>query len=55
VDELFLTITPKVKLGKDVPTYSDGNALPREQMQIYDLVENHEVNGEIFLRYRRKF
>ncbi len=55
VDELFLTITPKVKLGKDVPTYADGNALPREQMQIYDLVENHEVNGEIFLRYRRKF
>jgi riboflavin biosynthesis pyrimidine reductase len=54
VDELFLTIAPKVKLGEDVPTYADGEALPRERIQEYHLVEIHRVGDEVFLRYRRK-
>jgi riboflavin biosynthesis pyrimidine reductase len=53
VDELFLTLAPKIKLGRDVPTYADGQPLPRELVQNYDLVEHHVVRNEIFLRYRR--
>ena len=54
VDELFLTLTPKIKLGRDVPTYADGVALPRSLVQSYDLVEHHVVGNEIFARYRHQ-
>jgi riboflavin biosynthesis pyrimidine reductase len=54
VDELFLTIAPKVKLGRDVPTYAGGNALAREQVQNFKLIENHVFESEVFLRYRRE-
>jgi len=53
IDELFITIAPKVKLGRDVPTYADGVPLPRAQIQRYQVVECHVVNDEVFLRYRR--
>jgi riboflavin biosynthesis pyrimidine reductase len=53
VDELFLTIAPKVRLGRDVPTYAGGEALPREAIQRFSLVEHQAVGDEIFLRYRR--
>jgi riboflavin biosynthesis pyrimidine reductase/predicted DsbA family dithiol-disulfide isomerase len=54
IDELFLTVSPKVKLGRDVPTYAGGEPLPREEIQQYALIEQHRVDDEIFLRYRRK-
>ncbi len=54
VDELFLTVAPKVKLGKDVPTYADGEPLARGEIQDYALIEEHRVGDELFLRYRRK-
>jgi riboflavin biosynthesis pyrimidine reductase len=54
VDELFVTIAPKVKLGRDVPTYADGDSLPREKLQQYSLVEHHAIGDELFIRYRRK-
>lgn len=53
VDELFLTIAPKVKLGRDVPTYADGEALPRKGLLRFQIVESHVVGDEVFLRYRR--
>ena len=53
VDELFLTLAPKIRLGRDVPTYAGGDPLPRERMQRYRLVEQHQVGDEMFLRYRR--
>lgn len=53
-DELFLTIAPKVKLGRDVPTYAGGNALPRDHVQKFKLVEHHAYEDEVFLRYRRE-
>ncbi|CAN5355783.1 hypothetical protein BH11ARM2_BH11ARM2_12790 [soil metagenome] len=53
VDELFLTVAPKVRLGREIPTYAGGEALPRACIQNYDLVEHHAVGNEIFLRYRR--
>ncbi len=54
VDELFVTIAPKVKLGRDVPTYADGEPLSRENLQQYRLIEHHAIGDEIFIRYRRK-
>ena len=53
VDELFLTLAPKVKLGRDVPTYAGGEALLQDSLQQYNLVEHQAVGNEIFVRYRR--
>jgi riboflavin biosynthesis pyrimidine reductase len=53
VDELFLTVAPKVKLGRDVPTYADGEPLPRERLLRYGLVSCLVHGDEVFLRYRR--
>jgi riboflavin biosynthesis pyrimidine reductase len=54
IDELFLTIAPKVKLGSDIPTYAGGSALPREHLLRFGLVEHHIAESEVFLRYRRE-
>lgn len=53
VDELLLTIAPKVKLGRETPTYAGGSPLPREEMRRFQLVEEHSLGDEVFLRYRR--
>lgn len=55
VDELFLTMAPKVKLGRDLPTYAGGEPLPKDELQNYELIEHHVVESEVFLRYRRRF
>jgi riboflavin biosynthesis pyrimidine reductase len=54
VDELFLTVAPKIKLGADTPTYAGGTALPREALLQFELIESHIVGDEVFLRYRRE-
>ena len=54
VDELFLTVAPKVRLGDDLPTYAGGEALPRSDLLDFTLVESHVVQDEVFLRYRRR-
>ena len=53
VDELFLTVAPKIKLGSDIPTYAGGRALERELVQDYKLISSQVKEDEIFLRYRR--
>lgn len=53
IDELFLTIAPKIKLGADVPTIADGHPLTRGEVQQWKLVSVNPVGDEIFLRYRR--
>ncbi len=53
VDELFWTVAPKVKLGRDVPTYADGEPLDRASILRFEIVEQHVVNNELFVRYRR--
>lgn len=53
VDELFLTVAPKIKLGRDVPTYAGGEPLLRAAVQSYRLIEHHAIGDEVFLRYRR--
>jgi riboflavin biosynthesis pyrimidine reductase len=53
VDELFMTIAPKIKLGREVPTYAGGAPLTRQQILSYSLVSAIAVADEVFLRYRK--
>jgi riboflavin biosynthesis pyrimidine reductase len=53
VDEFFLTLAPKVKSGRDVPTISGGEPLPRAYLRKYDLISCIPHENEVFLRYRR--
>lgn len=53
VDELFLTLAPKIKLGRGVPTYAGGDPLPRADMLNFALVSCLPVGDEVFVRYRR--
>lgn len=52
VDELFLTLAPKIKLGTSLPTYAGGEPLPENEILNFDLVESHVIENEIFVRYR---
>ena len=54
VDELFLTISPKVKLGRDTPTYAGGTALTRDQLLQFRLINCVTIDDEAFLRYQRR-
>jgi len=53
VDELFLTLAPKIKLGRDVPTIADGEPLSRSTVQNWSLMSHVARESELFLRYRR--
>lgn len=55
VDELFMTLAPKIKLGREVPTYADGEPLARSAVQNYEVVAHQMVDNELFLRYRRRW
>lgn len=54
VDELFLTLAPKIRLGRDLPTYAGGEPLPPGHLMNFDLASCHPVENEVFLRYRRR-
>lgn len=54
VDEIFLTLAPKVKLGSDVPTLAGGQALSADALLQFELVSCTPVGDEVFLRYRRR-
>jgi 2,5-diamino-6-(ribosylamino)-4(3H)-pyrimidinone 5'-phosphate reductase len=54
VDELFLTLAPKVKLGRDVPTYAGGEPLGRDALLQFRLVSSVSVDDEVFVRYQRR-
>lgn len=51
VDEIFLTVAPRIKLGEGLPTLAGGDPLPREAMLQLELLECHPVGSELFLRY----
>jgi 2,5-diamino-6-(ribosylamino)-4(3H)-pyrimidinone 5'-phosphate reductase len=53
IDEIFLTLAPKIRLGADIPTIADGEALERSAIQNFELVKSIPVGNELFLRYRR--
>ncbi|MBL8088149.1 MAG: dihydrofolate reductase family protein [Chthonomonas sp.] len=54
VDEVFMTLAPKIKLGRDVPTLADGEPLSREDVQQWELISVLPIGNEVFLRYRRE-
>ena len=53
IDEIFLTVAPKVKLGRGLPTMAEGEAFPREALATFCLVSGQAFGDEMFLRYRR--
>lgn len=53
VDEMFLTMTAKLKLGSDSPTIAGGTPFSRAEVQNWTLVSSKQVGDEVFLRYRR--
>lgn len=53
VDEVFVTQTAKLKLGKDAPTIAGGEAFPRNEVEPWKIVSTKLVGDEVFLRYRR--
>ncbi|MEI8281140.1 MAG: dihydrofolate reductase family protein, partial [Armatimonadota bacterium] len=53
IDEIFLTIAPKIKLGDHTPTIAGGNPLARSDVQKFRLVSNKTIGDEIFLRYQK--
>ena len=54
IDEIFLTIAPKIRLGEDVPTMADGLSFSRDQIQNFALVSHNSIGDELFLRYRKR-
>jgi len=53
VDELFLTLAPVVKLGREVPTIAGGKPLLRTDLRRFTLVSAVPSGDELFLRYQR--
>ncbi|MFQ3588417.1 MAG: dihydrofolate reductase family protein [Fimbriimonadaceae bacterium] len=54
VDEVFLTVAPKIRLGTDAPTYAGGKPFPKGRLQGYRLLSANPIGDEVFLRYRRR-
>ncbi len=54
VDNLFLTLAPKIKLGEDTPTIAGGQPVPRAELLNFELKSHLVVDNELFLHYRRK-
>lgn len=53
IDEIFMTMAPKIKLGKETPTIADGSPLSRADVQKFELVSHEAIGHEIFLRYKK--
>lgn len=52
VDELFLTIAPKIKGGAHLPTVVDGPGLPDRQFIPLQVLSLYHDGDELYLRYR---
>lgn len=52
VDELYLTLAPKLKAGGDLPGIADGPGLTETAFLACDLVSVYRDAGELYLRYR---
>src|SRR3989344_2113855 len=54
IDEVFLTIAPKIiggEIGKTI-TMVEGNLRPPDKVMNLEIIEMHQVENEVFLRYR---
>jgi len=52
VDELFLSLAPKIKGGRHIPTIVGGEGLPGDGFVPLNLVSVYHDGGEMYLRYR---
>jgi dihydrofolate reductase len=53
IDEIFMTLAPKVKLGDQTPTIAGGTPLPRHEVKNFSLHSQTAIGSEIFLRYKK--
>ena len=51
-DELFLTLAPKLKSGRGLPTAVEGDPFPAASMPRMELRSLYAHDGELYLRYR---
>jgi 2,5-diamino-6-(ribosylamino)-4(3H)-pyrimidinone 5'-phosphate reductase len=51
-DELFLTLAPKLKSGRGLPTAVEGDPFPADSMPRMELRSLYAHDGELYLRYR---
>lgn len=54
IDELYVTLCPKVIGRRGAPTLADGEGFAGEEIKSLRLVESRVVGDEVFLRYARK-
>jgi riboflavin-specific deaminase-like protein len=52
IDELFLTLAPKIQNGRDGVTLFEGEAFPPERLALASLVSLYRSGDELYLRYR---
>ncbi len=52
VDELFLSLTPKLKGGEHLPTVVDGKGFPPGKFAPLELISLYHDGGECYFRYR---
>jgi riboflavin biosynthesis pyrimidine reductase len=52
IDELFLTVTPKLKGGSHLPGILEGPGFPRHQYLPVSLLSLYHDNDEFYFRYR---
>lgn len=52
VDELFVTIAPKLHAGSGLASVAEGRGWPAESMPRLELVSAYHHEGELYLRYR---
>ena len=53
IDELFLTVCPRVIGGKDAPTLVDGEGFSPKNVVNLKLVSAKRVKSELFLKYKK--
>lgn len=51
IDELFLTMAPKIKLGRELPTYAGGEPLAGDVFMHFRLAACRTLGDEVYLRY----
>ncbi len=56
MDELFLTLAPKLQGGSNVPTLLEGRAYPPEGLPLLELLSLYSEGSELYraIAYRRR-
>ena len=52
VDEIYITLTPKLLGGAEAPSVMDGKGFSASRHRALKLVSSKRVGDELYLRYR---